>query len=128
MKIGFTGTQEGMAPEQLDKLHDLLAHVFTAAVSEFHHGDCIGADAEAHEIALSLGYDIVIHPPTNENKRAFCDTYKKIYEPKPYLDRNHNIVDSCDVLIVAPKTNIEELQNQGHGLHIGMQSNFIRLF
>lgn len=80
--------------------------------TEFHHGDCIGADASAHEIAKELEIDIYIYPPINNRKRAFCCTGSfKIHPPKDYIERNHNIVDNCDILIACPKSNIEELRS-----------------
>jgi hypothetical protein len=123
MKIGFTGTQEGMNEFQLITLENRLKTGLaygrasdyeeprTHRVYEFHHGDCIGADAQAHEIALILGYRIVIHPPLNSSKRAWCEGWSEMRDKKPYLERNHNIVDVCDVLIVGPRTNQEELRS-----------------
>lgn len=87
--------------------------------SEFHHGDCIGADAQAHWNALVVPVFIIIHPPIDSKKRAFCFN-KTSYpdclivrqrDPKPYLDRNHDIVDESDFLIVAPKTDQEETRS-----------------
>lgn len=59
MKIGFTGTRQGMTPAQRLKATHWLAKL---SATEFHHGDCMGADAEAHAIALSL--KILHHYPT----------------------------------------------------------------
>lgn len=114
MNIGFTGTQSGMNSKQQQELALLLEHLrdedmLDEELTVFHHGDCIGADEEAHKIANILGLSIVIHPPINDSKRAFCDGILK--EPKPYLKRNHDIVDACDVLFVAPKGNKEELRS-----------------
>lgn len=107
--IGFTGTQEGMSELQQKLLHDILAFaVKDGDTVVFHHGDCIGADEQAHEIALTLGCKIHIHPPVNGSKRAFCDAWDAIYESKPYLDRNKDIVNSSIGLIAAPKTTKEE--------------------
>jgi hypothetical protein len=116
MKIGFTGTQIGMSDFQLETLERYLMKCQMAALMpglnhEFHHGDCIGADEEAHEIALIHNYNIVIHPPLNSSKRAFCDAWTLTHDRKPYLERNHNIVDACDVLVVAPKSDEEELRS-----------------
>ena len=44
MIVGFTGTQRGMTETQRSVVHALLACL---PVVTFHHGDCIGADAEA---------------------------------------------------------------------------------
>jgi len=84
---------------------------------EFHHGDCVGADEEAHAIIWAMVQDegldclIVIHPPTDEKFRAFCgvvrDPHVEIRAPKPYLERNHDIVDETEVLIATPGTHQE---------------------
>ena len=111
MKIGFTGTHKGMTDQQQFKLSLLLAHL---DVSELHHGDCIGADAEAHALAIEMGIHVVIHPPDNDAKRAFCLPGLMditILPSKPYLARNRDIVEACDVLIAAPKENREQLRS-----------------
>lgn len=109
MIIGYTGTQIGMSARQKMGLrtHLLLAE----PDSEFHHGDCIGGDQEAHDIALELGLRIVLHPPINKSKRAFCKGATQMLEPKDYIPRNHDIVDAAQLLIAAPKMNDEELRS-----------------
>lgn len=74
---------------------------------EFHHGDCVGADAEAHDLAIALAATIVIHPPTNSLSRAHCKGDDS-RAPKPYLDRNRDIVDETDVLVAAPADMTEQ--------------------
>ena len=107
MNIGFTGTQKGMTDNQKYHVARLL---FDLKGTEFHHGDCVGADAQAHEIALKTGYYIIIHPPVNPDKRAFCETGSTLPE-KEYLERNKDIVDTTDVLIATPKTETDELRS-----------------
>ncbi len=105
MKIGFTGTSKGMTKEQKYAFRTLLDKLYS--VKEFHHGDCIGADAEAHEImVLRYGTTIIIHihPPDYSAKQAFCDAPSSFIHPsKPYLDRNKDIVNACDSLIATPE-------------------------
>lgn len=106
MKIGFTGTRVGMSPKQKSALRYRL-QLLTA--TEFHHGDCLGADADADEIARELGIPIVIHPPSNPRQRAYCGKPGDvIHGPRWYLDRNHDIVDEVDSMIAAPRTGEEE--------------------
>lgn len=110
--IGFTGTQIGMSEHQKKMLRQIL----TAAVLQgdpvyFHHGDCKGADAEAHDIALGTGCRIIIHPPIRRIKRAYCQHADEWRTPKEYLDRNHDIVDVSIGMIAAPKSNQEELRS-----------------
>jgi len=97
--IGFTGSSKGMTAEQKAALRGLL----NGGVGEFHHGDCVGADAEAHDIARECGYGIVLHPPTNPDKRAWRLVPRDKKRPKRrYLDRNKDIVRETASLIVAP--------------------------
>ena len=105
MKIGFTGTQIGTTTAQRAVLMQLLV-----AGTEFHHGDCVGADENAHAIASSLGLRTVCHPPINPAKRAFTEN-DETREPKDYIARNHDIVDETDFLLATPKFNAEELRS-----------------
>ena len=107
MNIGFTGTRKGMSEQQLVKLrHTLFLLAQQYETLTFHHGDCAGADAEAHVIARSIGYAIHVHPPSKDKLRAHCvgDLYD---EPADYLARNHSIVDACVLMIAAPESDTE---------------------
>lgn len=103
MHIGFTGTRNGMTEEQKKTVSYLLQ---TIDGEVFHHGDCIGADAEAHDLAKKAGYEVVIHPPLKQEFRAFCDG--TVLMEKNYLDRNKDIADDAEVLIATPSTFQEE--------------------
>lgn len=100
IRLGFTGTQRGMTDQQKARVDLLLAEYAHDAV-EVHHGDCVGADEEFHDLADNQSLDIVIHPPDNDSKRAFC-TGGIDWEPKPYMDRNRDIVNETTVLIACP--------------------------
>ena len=108
MKVGFTGTQHGMTPQQKLALVSLLEQV---KATELHHGDCIGADFEAHVLALGMGLRIVVHPPLNPFKRAYCPSATDCREPKEYLARNRDIVDETALLVAAPKTQDEQIRS-----------------
>jgi len=97
---GFTGTRNGMSAAQKRALEDLLVG---RSVRHLHHGDCTGADAEAHDVAIRLYVIPVIHPPTDPTRRAFKSApASHLREPLPYLERNHAIVNESDFLIAAP--------------------------
>lgn len=107
MRIGFTGTRNGLTMEQENSLMDVLAGY---SFSEFHHGDCFGSDAEAHGMVVTVfrrDTKIVIHPgysvhaPADTSMRAFCDG-DEIRQPKSYFARNRDIVNETDVLIATP--------------------------
>lgn len=93
---GFTGTQKGMTPAQHRKLCTLIP-----TVGWWHHGDCIGADAQSHVLAKQAGLLIAGHRPYNPSKRAFC-AFDYLYEPAKYIARNHRIVLVTQRLIAAP--------------------------
>lgn len=113
MKVGFTGTQAGMTLSQYGLLLLTLRYNLPEPMTEFHHGDCVGADAQAHELVRKHFKDtkIVVHPPSNPYKRAF----KEGDETRPaleYIQRNRWIVIGTDILVAAPKE-LEEQQRSG---------------
>jgi len=122
VKVGFTGTQEGMTSLQKKSFLSVWQMIEDeiGPIHEFHHGDCFGADFEAHGMArnafshVGVGV-VVIHPPNVNIKRAFCSNYfidnVKIEKPLPYLERNTEIVKACDVLIATPKEREEVLRS-----------------
>ncbi len=100
MKVGFTGTRQGMSQNQKEQF---VLKLFELGVTEFHHGDCIGADADAHDIVREFFPEvkIIIHPPEKRYTRAF----KKgdfNHPLKPYIERDRNIVDDSEHLIGSP--------------------------
>jgi hypothetical protein len=117
MHIGFTGTREGMTENQKQELYKQLLTYLGHAIW-FHHGCCVGADAEAHEIAFSLNVmkfpythvSFVGHPCdiSRMTAKMVCESMHKPYRP---LTRNRKIVEECDVLIAAPRTINEELRS-----------------
>lgn len=100
LRLGFTGSHLGMIQAQAMKVLGLLSNT---KWKEFHHGDCVGADAETHDMIRKIKRNITIigHPPDDPKARAFkrCDMTHPV---KPYLVRNHDIVDATDLLIGAP--------------------------
>ena len=108
-KIGFTGTREGLTDEQ----HQVLLNLIIASdPTEVHHGDCVGADAYCHTIAVNQKIPVILHPPDLPGLRMFCtQSASEIREEKPYLDRNHDIVDETDILIACPKGGQETIRS-----------------
>lgn len=109
--IGFTGSREGMNKAQHQALKRLLddfiaeqAATTPDSVPQFHHGDCVGADALSGDVAHDAGYEMHIHPPSIGTLRAYCaNRYSAtVYDAFPYLTRNKNIVDSTDILVSTP--------------------------
>lgn len=109
LKIGFTGTQGQMTSNQVLQVIRLLENL---KPSEVHHGDCVGSDAFFHKLVRQTLPQtlIVIHPPFDPKKRAFCEG-DLILEAKPYLERNHDIVNQTSALIATPKTQHEVLRS-----------------
>lgn len=119
--IAFTGTQVGWSAKQYDAIQDHVWEIShgNPAFFRLHHGDCIGADANIHEICFEMGWHITVHPPTVADKRAFVNGTKfwdetrcTMLEPKPYLDRNHDMVDVGPLeLWATPKEQVEVLRS-----------------
>lgn len=113
MKLGITGTQHGMSRPQLSRMIELLMMVKAESeIEEVHHGDCIGVDSEFIAM-IRVGFPetyIVCHPPIIFTKRAMVASHITL-DPKPYLERNKDIVDAVDLMFAAPRTMKEELRS-----------------
>ncbi len=107
MKLGFTGTQNGMTKEQMVAVANILD---IQPSIEVHHGDCVGADEDFNKLASERGFIIVTHPCVIKNKRAYCMAYYE-HTPKPPLERNKDIVAAVDILIATPKEFNEVLRS-----------------
>jgi len=88
-------------------------------VTSFHHGDCVGADADADDYIR--GYrnadkggkwygvcTIIIHPGPDEETRAHCGRREDndrdiLLEPKNHFARNRDIVDESTIIIACPR-------------------------
>lgn len=108
MKLGFTGTQSGMSERQKEKFERHLVK-WRDSIVEFHHGDCVGADEQAHKLVLMVIPEcrIVIHRGTNAEKTAFCCGGQVVTKPvrpgvHPNISRNRDIVDAVDFMIATP--------------------------
>jgi hypothetical protein len=102
MPFGVTGTRQGCLDiAQAEGLYQAM-HEQAGQHEWFHHGDCIGVDAQAHDIALEFDLRVHIHPPVGRRLRAFCQGAHLISPPKPQMDRNRDIVVESDHLIVVP--------------------------
>lgn len=113
IKIGITGTRSGSTPYQRAELKNILIDtIVKGGPSEFHHGDCVGGDAEAARMASTFGLKIVCHPPDNTNFRAFSE-YDEIRPIAPYYVRNRRIVDETDFLIVMPWQSYDSIDRKG---------------
>jgi hypothetical protein len=117
MTLGFTGTSRGMMQRQRATVRYLFGEL---ELTDLHHGDCVGADAQADEDAIHYlsAVNIVVHPPTVSTKRAFRQprAWRLVLDPKPYLKRNRDIVAAgIDGLIAAPKDSVEPRNKRGQG-------------
>jgi hypothetical protein len=108
MKIGFTGTREGMTEQQRSAFDEWICS--QPDITEFHHGDCVGADDQAADVLheIRTGEDpgplikVVCHPPDNNKRRAFNGHFDELRPVKKYTSRNRDIVNETDVLLVCP--------------------------
>jgi hypothetical protein len=107
IKVGFTGTRHGMTPEQFVTCGALLVQL---NAQELHHGDCIGADHQAHVIARTIGLRVVVHPPTNTSRVAWCVGDER-WTARDYMSRNHDIVLASECMIAGPHEDDEVLRS-----------------
>jgi hypothetical protein len=107
---GYTGTKNGMNKRQKRLFVEYISEYNP---TEFHHGDCIGGDLEAHDLVRQHIPDcrIIIHPPIYDSLRAFCEGATFIHPPKDYLARNKDIVIAATRMYATPFQNEEQLRS-----------------
>jgi hypothetical protein len=98
----MTPSQKVSFQRLLDELH----------VTELHHGDCVGADAEAHDLAREVGIKIVVHPPVGKERRAF-KVGDEIRGELANLDRNREIVKAVGGALIACPSGFTEFLRSG---------------
>lgn len=120
MIVGFTGTRQGMTLRQKARITWLL-QVWQYDITAAHHGDCLGSDEDFHRMCVVYAIDIVIHPPTNEKYRAHCERIDdagvmvRVLPAKPYIPRNHDIVNACGLLLATPRDSKRPASLRGEG-------------
>jgi len=119
LKLAFTGTRAGLKPMQFAKLTHVLQAVTTSQGEvEWHDGDCIGADKEAHDIIMQIKRDwatrtptrtlrMIGHPGNMDSFRA-GSVFDELRDPKDNIERNHDMVDESEVLVACPAGMDEE--------------------
>lgn len=102
MKLGFSGTREGMTPQQMKSFKEL---VFRLNPDEFHHGSCRGSDVQAARLVRSVLAKCVIHAhPSLDARNTESSGVDDVTHPaKQYHARNRDIVDGTDELAACPK-------------------------
>ena len=109
VSVGFTGTRHGMTEKQKSSFRELIGKLRPC---RFSHGDCIGADSDAHDIVRETLKDcyISLFPPIYSDKRAFKEA-DFTFEKDEYLARNRKIVDNSAIMVAAPGENTEQLRS-----------------
>lgn len=97
--IGMTGARDGMTEAQKERFASGLNYL---QATELHHGDCVGADADAHDLAKLEGLRIIVHPPADPTLRAYKEG-DVVLKTKGYLDRNRDIVDDSQITFGFPR-------------------------
>lgn len=106
MIVGFTGTRKGMTEAQLRAFQITIQALDTPdlVITQAHHGDCVGADAQFHDFMKNVRkVETHGHPPLNKVHRAFCDVDTE-YTAREYNTRNRAIVHASTVMIGCPDT------------------------
>lgn len=112
--IGFTGTRHGMTDLQKRSVENgLRTFLFRFGPLMAHHGDCVGADEDFHEICRRLEIAVHLHPPAEDRWRAFVSVYDAIEPVKPFAMRNMAIVQASRYMLATPKSLPAEPRGQG---------------
>lgn len=100
LSVGFTGSRDGVTLMQRAAMRVWFECTKPAY---FHHGDCVGADEAAQQLAKLHYCFLTAHPgAVPKQLRAFTTGNNVIRALKPPLARNDEILDESDELLAAP--------------------------
>lgn len=107
LTAAFSGTRKGLTRPQEEALSALLARLTPALLV---HGSAIGADCQAHAIALAQAIPVEVYPSDVPAQQATaCYTHaRKVHPARPPLGRNADMVALCQVLIACPAKREEQ--------------------
>lgn len=101
-RIGFIGSPNGMTAGQAALVREIfLASKTYVPVMQFHHCDRVGADEEAHTIAVELKLVTVSHPHTAALYRARLMS-NDVRPAWPALRATLDVVEETELIIAAP--------------------------
>jgi hypothetical protein len=100
------------------QLQRFQTFVQAEAMSEFHDGDCVGADDQAHRLVDHYRYltkqKIKMHGhPCNIDAQRAWNEFDVEHQAKAPLQRNRDIVACSEVVYAAPKEFEEQMRGSG---------------
>ena len=108
LKVAFTGTRQGMTEEQAKTVGVWLMNHETE-ISQLHHGACIGADVDFHNICIDMEMIrlVHVHPSDNKNTNQLrqlkqIENVAMIWPIETPLARDWTMVQHCDILLATP--------------------------
>lgn len=108
--IGFIGEERGMTDGQRETTRHLLKVLHGNNYGIARHGMAEGAVDEFHVMARQQGYYITGHPGCDTNGEVASKTHlvcDETQDPKPFRERNKDIIFASDSIIAVPHTAIE---------------------
>lgn len=111
---GVTGTRHGAVKEQKASLLIRIAKITEKLDGRFEpwliHGGCIGVDIQTHLICKGFGWKTWVLPGPYGPDPACCDA-DEMEENRPFIERNHLIVDRCGAMHALPDRHTEVMRS-----------------
>lgn len=112
LRIGFTGTRNGMTKQQKEVIEDLLlkCQAVSSEQGVAIDGVCVGSDTDFNKLAKEALYHTKGYPghsmknPTDLTFRGDGE-YDELEESDTHFARNRRIVNDTNVLFATPYSN-----------------------
>jgi hypothetical protein len=115
MKIGFTGTRNGMTDAQRSKFQELVLLGLSDTPTEFRHGSCKGCDVQAARYLRSIFNEwherfgsiatiriVALPGPDGDPCQEISGVDDETLPGKTHFARNRDIVNASDLVIGCP--------------------------